>query len=1110
MGVKSKKKAKTRLDAYYRLAKEQGYRARSAFKLLQLNRKYDFLAHARVLVDLCAAPGGWCQVAAKYMPVGSKIVGVDLVPIQPIRGVKTFVGDITADSTRKMIRTWLKKEPVDCVIHDGAPNVGGVWSRDLFDQNALVLSAAKMACSLLKPGGWFLTKVFRSLDFHKLLWVLKQLFEKVEATKPLASRMESAEIFVICAGFFAPKQLDPEMFNPQKVFTDVGEEKIVSPSGALVLPKRSTPQGYEEFATISHHVAPFTEFLEAKDPKMFLRSQHELRFVTDEEKALLKSKSSKKELVYLCGDLQQVGEADRRRLLRWREQLLREKAAREKADEKEKEYEGVLNAITGLPDDDEDEGKDEEDEELHIDLDNPESVTRIARELLELRKKRAKEMKKKQKKVVDRKLKQIRGLINYDPSSLQEETVTGVATVDRDDAATTRLDSSESVMDTGAASKGKSETHLEEGVLDSFTVEKLSLVDEADVSALMDKASRADMLGIGDGGEEGGGNRNNASGGNPLHSAPMPLNPVVSVNLATQEDWDMGDDEENDGESDDDDAEGGRRGRSSSSRDGKHPQRGGKDDSHDAYGALGSPVTSATLVEGEEYYMDVDNYGNYIPAKRSARVKLYEGGFDEETEDEEENRPPAKKSSRTEKGLQRKEETTSKSGSKTRQQAQKESELQESDSDDALSPAEKKKKAKIEKERQQLDSAGKQSKWERHHLNIQHVLNDTFPTPSSSRKKLATSSLSDRSSATLWHVDEPTEAKKEEEEKKTKRKKESKTAVSAIDLRSKEELSFVDDGEKRKRKRTRFEDDDDQSSRSSSRSSGSSRSSTPRGDRSDEDDDDEDSPVEVDDSELAEYDVHQGRKDSRRKRNLVEAMGTLTTQELVRQQRKQVLLENKEKRKQKRSSRGTAAGSANDTTLKGGKQKRKGGDGKSKKEQEDTAFEEIPIGLTDPTIRARTLALAQKMLDPKARRDIMDASINKYVFDDDEDLPDWFIKDEQRNCTIPLPVTAEEMDAQRQRFKEMNARPSKKVMEAMGRKYRRAQRLLHNIMDKGKSDPRAREKANQLSVRKLMRAQVIKGQPKKKHRYLDRQSMGQMRRERQKAKREKRQPHKKR
>lgn len=269
MGVKSKKKAKTRLDTYYRLAKDQGYRARSAFKLIQLNRKFDFLAKSKVLVDLGAAPGGWCQVAAKHMPVGSKIIGIDLNPIQPIRGVKTFVGDITDDKSRKMIVTWLKKEPVDIVIHDGAPNVGGVWSRDLFDQNSLVLAALKMAASMLKLGGWFVTKVFRSPDFQKLMWVMKQFFEKVEATKPLASRMESAEIFVVCAGYKAPKTIDPKMFSAAEVFAEVSEEKIVTASGAAVVPKSNVPMGYDtDFSTITHKVATLTDYLTCDDPHL--------------------------------------------------------------------------------------------------------------------------------------------------------------------------------------------------------------------------------------------------------------------------------------------------------------------------------------------------------------------------------------------------------------------------------------------------------------------------------------------------------------------------------------------------------------------------------------------------------------------------------------------------------------------------------------------------------------------------------------------------------------------------------------------------------------------------------------------------------------------------
>ena len=216
-------------DKYYQLAKDQGYRSRAAFKLIQINKRYDFLRKAKVCIDLCAAPGGWCQVAAKYMPQGSLVLGVDLLPIKALRGVKTIVGDITTASTRKAIMNELQGWKADAVLCDGAPNIGSAYTKDAYVQNELVLAALKTATEHLNKGGTFVTKVYRSVDYNSLVWVLQQLFQDIQTMKPNSSRSQSSEIFLICLNYNAPHSIDPKLFDPNHVFKEVQDPGLKKP-----------------------------------------------------------------------------------------------------------------------------------------------------------------------------------------------------------------------------------------------------------------------------------------------------------------------------------------------------------------------------------------------------------------------------------------------------------------------------------------------------------------------------------------------------------------------------------------------------------------------------------------------------------------------------------------------------------------------------------------------------------------------------------------------------------------------------------------------------------------------------------------------------------------
>ncbi|MBO6281741.1 MAG: RlmE family RNA methyltransferase [Alphaproteobacteria bacterium] len=187
-------------DPYVAEAKRVGYRSRAAFKLIQLDEKYHFLGKGKRIVDLGCAPGGWTQIAAMRNKGSGEIVGMDLLPTEPIEGAILLQQDFTAPEAPDMIKALLHG-PADVVMSDMAANTTGVQNIDHLRSMGLVEIAYEFAKEILAEGGIFIAKVFQGGTESNLLNDMKQNFTKVTHYKPDASRQDSVEMYVVAQGF---------------------------------------------------------------------------------------------------------------------------------------------------------------------------------------------------------------------------------------------------------------------------------------------------------------------------------------------------------------------------------------------------------------------------------------------------------------------------------------------------------------------------------------------------------------------------------------------------------------------------------------------------------------------------------------------------------------------------------------------------------------------------------------------------------------------------------------------------------------------------------------------------------------------------------------------
>ena len=231
-------------DTWSKKAKASGYRARSAFKLKQIQERFEVIRFGDAVLDVGCHPGGWSQVAVELVGPKGEVIGVDLQPCQHVDGVTFITGDVTDLEVQERILNSLKGEAFNSIISDISPHITGKWDIDQSISLSLVAEVAEFTFPLLSPGGSFVAKLFQGVGIEEFIKLVSKHFTKVKRFSPMSSRNASSEVYLVCKNYVPWKAKEK---NLKQRFESIMDQRLGENSISTdVTPTKSTFKVYQK------------------------------------------------------------------------------------------------------------------------------------------------------------------------------------------------------------------------------------------------------------------------------------------------------------------------------------------------------------------------------------------------------------------------------------------------------------------------------------------------------------------------------------------------------------------------------------------------------------------------------------------------------------------------------------------------------------------------------------------------------------------------------------------------------------------------------------------------------------------------------------------------